>query len=276
MLIITDVETLYRIPDNELKKLTSKDRMVIFSSSGAQMPMSKFQALAAIKAGMEIIEAPAGTGSMSEADRLVYTGYLYGAYAAKAKAQEPVKIYSALFDKIAGAKDPGIIKSMGKIQICGATEKKGSRKTAAAKKSSASATAPVKANKEAKPVNAAAEKKEAKSVKAAAEKKEAKSVKAVEKKEAKPVNAADKKAPAASKKAEAKASPLIEKMCSLGLTDMKAKLSKNEEHIIKALKDATDAEIGYKFQLKMYFGEADSIKIWDKTAKAFEQLKKLI
>ena len=49
MLIITDVETLYRIPDNELKKLTSKDRMVIFSSSGAQMPMSKFQALAAIK-----------------------------------------------------------------------------------------------------------------------------------------------------------------------------------------------------------------------------------
>ena len=51
---------------------------------------------------------------------------------------------------------------------------------------------------------------------------------------------------------------------------------KNEEHIIKALKDATDAEIGYKFQLKMYFGEADSIKIWDKTAKAFEQLKKLI
>ena len=265
MLIITDVETLYRIPDNELKKLTSKDRMVIFSSSGAQMPMSKFQALAAIKAGMEIIEAPAGTGSMSEADRLVYTGYLYGAYAAKAKAQVPVKIYSALFDKIAGAKDPGIIKSMGKIQICGATEKKGSRKTAAAKKSSASATAPVKANKEAKPVNAAADKKEAKPVRAA------------DKKEAKPVNAAaDKKAPAASKKAEAKASPLIEKMCSLGLTDMKAKLSKNEEHIIKALKDATDAEIGYKFQLKMYFGEADSIKIWDKTAKAFEQLKKLI
>lgn len=253
MLIITDVETLYRIPDNELKKLTSKDRMVIFSSSGAQMPMSKFQALAAIKAGMEIIEAPAGTGSMSEADRLVYTGYLYGAYAAKAKAQEPVKIYSALFDKIAGAKDPGIIKSMGKIQICGATEKKGSRKTAAAKKSSESANTPVKANKEAKPVRAA------------------------EKKEAKPVNAAaDKKGSAASKKAEAKASPLIEKMCSLGLTDMKAKLSKNEEHIIKALKDATDAEIGYKFQLKMYFGEADSIKIWDKTAKAFEQLKKLI
>lgn len=229
MLIITDVETLYRIPDNELKKLTSKDRMVIFSSSGAQMPMSKFQALASIKAGMEIIEAPAGTGSMSEADRLVYTGYLYGAYASKAKAQEPVKIYSALFDKIAGAKDPGIIKSMGKIQICGAAEKKGSRKTVAAKKSSASANAPVKANKEAKPVKAAA-----------------------------------------------KTSPLIEKMCSLGLTDMKAKLSKNEEHIIKALKDATDAEIGYKFQLKMYFGEADSIKIWDKTAKAFEQLKKLI
>ena len=55
MLIITDVETLYRIPDNELKKLTVKDRIVIFSRNGAQMPMSKFQALASIKAKMEII-----------------------------------------------------------------------------------------------------------------------------------------------------------------------------------------------------------------------------
>ena len=65
-------------------------------------------------------------------------------------------------------------------------------------------------------------------------------------------------------------------MCRFGLKDMKAKLIKNEEHIIKALKDATDAEVGYKFQLKMYFGETDSVKIWDKTSKAFNQLKKLI
>ena len=86
MLIITDVETLYRIPDNELKKLTAKDRVIIFSRSGAQMPMSKFQALASIKAKMEIMEAPAEIDSMSEPDRLVYTGYLYGAYAATAKA----------------------------------------------------------------------------------------------------------------------------------------------------------------------------------------------
>ena len=84
-----------------------------------------------------------------------------------------------------------------------------------------------------------------------------------------------KKTIASAKKNEKKVSPLIEKMCALGLADMKTKLIKNEEHIIKALKDATDAEIGYKFQLKMYFGEADSVKIWDKTAKAFEQLKKL-
>ena len=45
---------------------------------------------------------------------------------------------------------------------------------------------------------------------------------------------------------------------------------------LRQIIDATDAEIGYKFQLKMYFGEADSVKIWDKTSKAFEQLKKLI
>lgn len=245
MLIITDVETLYRIPDNELKKLTAKDRVIIFSRTGAQMPMSKFQALAAIKAKMEIIEAPEETNTMSEADRLVYTGYLYGSYAATAKAQEPVKIYSSLFDRIAraGAKASGIIKSMGKIQICGVEEKKGSKKAAVSKKSDAPKQAPVK--KEAKP---------------AAEKKPA-----IEKKAAAPV-----------KKTEKKASPLIEKMCSMGLTDMKAKLIKNEEHLIRALKDATDAEIGYKFQLKMYFGEADSVKIWDKTSRAFEQLKKLI
>lgn len=254
MLIITDVETLYRIPDNELKKLAAKDRVIIFSRSGAQMPMSKFQALASIKSKMEIIESPAEIDAMSEADKLVYTGYLYGSYVATAKAQEPVKIYSALFDKIAkaGSKASGILKSMGKIQICGAEEKKSSKKAPAAKKSTAPATAAVK--KEAKP---AAEKKtaaEAKTAKAAAEKKPA----------------------AAVKKSEKKASPLIEKMCSMGLADMKTKLTKNEEHLIKALKDATDAEIGYKFQLKMYFGEADSVKIWDKTSKAFEQLKKLI
>lgn len=246
MLIITDVETLYRIPDNELKKLTVKDRVVIFSRNGAQMPMSKFQALASIKAKMEIIESPVEIDAMSEPDRLVYTGYLYGSYAATAKAQEPVKIYSALFDKIAvtGAKAPGILKSMGKIQICGVEEKKGGRKAPVAKKKAASAqiSAPAAVKKETKPV--------------------------------KPV--AGKKTVDTEKKTEKKASPLVEKMCSMGLKDMKTKLIKNEEHIIKALKDATDAEIGYKFQLKMYFGEADSVKIWDKTSKAFEQLKKLI
>ena len=242
MLIITDVETLYRIPDNELKKLTAKDRVVIFSRNGAQMPMSKFQALASIKAKMEIIELPAEIDAMSEADCQLYTGYLYGAYAATAKAQEPVKIYSAYFDRIAraGVKAPNLIKSLGKIQICGVEEKKSSKKGPVSKKSAAAApAAPVK--------------------------KETVTEKAVEK-----------KAAPSAKKPEKKASPLIEEMCRLGLKDMKAKLIKNEEHIIKALKDATDAEIGYKFQLKMYFGETDSVKIWDKTSKAFNQLKKLI
>ncbi|MBP5609311.1 MAG: hypothetical protein J6X66_13725 [Lachnospiraceae bacterium] len=246
MLIITDVETLYRIPDNELKKLTAKDRVIIFSRNGAQMPMSKFQALASVKAKMEIIESPVEIDAMSESDRLVYTGYLYGSYAATAKAQEPVKIYSALFDKIAkaGTKASGILRSMGRIQICGVEEKKGGRKAPSTKKSTVPSPvpAPAAAKKTTKPAKPAAEKKVSVTV----------------------------------RKTEKKVSPLIEKMCSMGLADMKAKLSKNEEHIIKALRDATDAEIGYKFQLKMYFGEADSVKIWDKTSKAFEQLKKLI
>ena len=263
MLIITDVETLYRIPDNELKKLTAKDRVIIFSRSGAQMPMSKFQALASIKAKMEIMEAPAEIDSMSEPDRLVYTGYLYGAYAATAKAQEPVKIYSSLFDKIAkaGTKTPGILKTMGKIQICGAEDKKGGKKAPAAKKSATTAST-------------TADKKETKSTAIDAKKNTASTEKKAASAE-KQTATAVKKTIASAKKNEKKASPLIEKMCALGLADMKTKLIKNEEHIIKALKDATDAEIGYKFQLKMYFGEADSVKIWDKTAKAFEQLKKL-
>ena len=263
MLIITDVETLYRIPDNELKKLTAKDRVIIFSRSGAQMPMSKFQALASIKAKMEIMEAPAEIDSMSEPDRLVYTGYLYGAYTATAKAQEPVKIYSSLFDKIAkaGTKTPGILKTMGKIQICGAEDKKGGKKAPAAKKSATTAST-------------TADKKETKSTAIDAKKNTASTEKKAASAE-KQTATAVKKTIASAKKNEKKASPLIEKMCALGLADMKTKLIKNEEHIIKALKDATDAEIGYKFQLKMYFGEADSVKIWDKTAKAFEQLKKL-
>ena len=263
MLIITDVETLYRIPDNELKKLTAKDRVIIFSRSGAQMPMSKFQALASIKAKMEIMEAPAEIDSMSEPDRLVYTGYLYGAYAATAKAQEPVKIYSSLFDKIAkaGTKTPAILKTMGKIQICGAEDKKGGKKAPAAKKSATTAST-------------TADKKETKSTAIDAKKNTASTEKKAASAE-KQTATAVKKTIASAKKNEKKVSPLIEKMCALGLADMKTKLIKNEEHIIKALKDATDAEIGYKFQLKMYFGEADSVKIWDKTAKAFEQLKKL-
>ncbi len=242
MLIITDVETLYRIPDNELKKLTAKDRVVIFSRNGAQMPMSKFQALASIKAKMEIIESPAEIDAMSEEDKRLYTGYLYGAHATTAKAQEPVKIYSAHFDRIAraGAKAPNIIKSMGKIHICGVEEKKNDKKATASKKSAAASPA------------------------------------VPAKEETKIVLSTEKKASTSAKKPEKKASPLVEEMCRLGLKDMKAKLSKNEEHLIKALKDATDAEIGYKFQLKMYFGEADSLKIWDKTSKAFNQLKKLI
>ena len=233
------------------------------------MPMSKFQALASIKAKMEIMEAPAEIDSMSEPDRLVYTGYLYGAYAATAKAQEPVKIYSSLFDKIAkaGVKTPGIMKTMGKIQICGSEDKKSGRKVSASKKSVSTVSTNATVKKEMKASAAPAEKKVSSEKKASLEKrKEAPEKKTV---------TMERKTSSASKKNEKKASPLIEKMCALGLTDMKTKLIKNEEHIIKALKDATDAEIGYKFQLKMYFGEADSVKIWDKTAKAFEQLKKL-
>ncbi len=255
MLIITDVETLYRIPDNELNKLTSKDRVVIFSRVGSQMPMSKFQALASIKAKMEIIESPTEIDSMDELDQRLYTGYQYGAHAATAKPQEPVKIYSSLLDKIAksGAKVPAIIKSMGKIQICGVEDKKGSRsagnkKAAAPKKNVKAASTPAPSTP-------------------------------VQKDEVKPAKASSsKKAATAPAKADkkSKSSPLIEKMCSLGLSDMKTKLSKNEEQLVKAIKNATDAEIGYKFQLKMVFGEDDSVKIWDKTSKAFEQLKKLI
>ena len=63
--------------------------------------MSKFQALASVKAKMEIIEYPAETDSMAEMDQMIYVGYLFGSYAASAKQQEPVKIYSSLFDKLA-------------------------------------------------------------------------------------------------------------------------------------------------------------------------------
>lgn len=270
MLIITDVETLYRIPDNELKKLTIKDRVIIFSGNGAQMPMSKFQALASIKAKMEIIELPAETDSMNEPDRYAYTGYLYGAYTATAKAQEPVKIYSSLFDRIAraGKKTPAILKTMGKIQICGAEEKKSSKKVPASKKSESPASTKVTLKKEIKSSAAATGKKTVSAERKASVEKKADGTD-------KPAEQPAKKAASSVKKSEKKVSPLIEKMCALGLADMKTKLIKNEEHIIKALKDATDAEIGYKFQLKMYFGEADSVKIWDKTARAFEQLKKL-
>ena len=228
---------------------------------------------------MEIMEAPTEIDSMSEPDRLVYTGYLYGAYAATAKAQEPVKIYSSLFDKIAkaGTKTPGILKTMGKIQICGAEDKKGGKKAPAAKKNAAPDSTVIAVKKAAKGSVLSAEKKATPTEKKATptEKKAALAEKKTASTE-KQAAASVKKTTASAKKNEKIVSPLIEKMCALGLADMKTKLIKNEEHIVKALKDATDAEIGYKFQLKMYFGEADSVKIWDKTAKAFEQLKKLV
>lgn len=253
MLVLTDVESLYRISDNELNKLGNKDRIIIFSRNGSQMPMSKFQALAAVKAKMEIIEYPAGTESMAEADQMIYVGYLFGLYAASAKQQEPVKIYSSLFDKLskANVKAPGILKSMGKVQICGSDEKKTTKKTANNKTAIAAKTSIKKTEK---PVA------------------ESEKTGAVKEKAAKAAEAPKKKAT----KSASKTSPLIEKMCSLGLTDMKNKLIRNEEHLISAIRNADDAEIGYRFQLKMYFGEEDSAKIWDKTAKAFKQLKTLV
>lgn len=257
MLVLTDVESLYRISDNELNKLGNKDRIIIFSRNGSQMPMSKFQALAAVKAKMEIIEYPAGTESMAEADQMIYVGYLFGLYAASVKQQEPVKIYSSLFDKLskANVKAPGILKSMGKVQICGSDEKKTTKKTAnktANNKIAVAAKTFVK--KTEKPVA------------------EPEKTGAVKEKAAKAAEAPKKKAT----KSASKTSALIEKMCSLGLTDMKNKLIRNEEHLISAIRNADDAEIGYRFQLKMYFGEEDSAKIWDKTAKAFKQLKTLV
>ncbi len=252
MLIITDVETLYRIPDNELNKLTSKDRVVIFSRAGSQMPMSKFQALASIKGKMEIKELPSEIDSMEEADQLVYSGYLFGTYAATVKPQEPVKIYSALFDKLAkaSAKAPNLIKSMGKIQLCGSEEKKSSKGTGTKKPRTKKADAPVKEDEEYMnlPVTA--------------------------KSTAKPVK--NKRDVLKNLEKGTKESPLIEKMCSMGLSDMKTKLVKNEEQLTKAIKDATDAAIGYKFQLTMVFGDDDAEKIWGKTNRAFEQLKKLV
>ena len=94
------------------------------------------------------------------------------------------KIYSSLFDRIAraGAKAPGILKSMGKIQICGAEEKKGSKKAPVSKKSDATKQVPAK--KEAKPAKPAVEKKTAVEKKPAAEKKAAAPVKRPRRKQA--------------------------------------------------------------------------------------------
>ena len=144
---------------------------------------------------------------------------------------------------------------MGKVQICGTDEKKGVKKTA---------NKPVR-NKTAVVAKSSAKKTE-KSVE------EAVKTVTVKEKTVKVPETPKKK----TTKAAAKNSPLIEKMCTLGLTDMKSKLIRNEEHLISAIRNADDAEIGYRFQLKMYFGEEDSAKIWDKTAKAFKQLKTLI
>ncbi len=249
MITITDVEALYRIPDNELNKLTAKDRLIIFSRAGSQMPMSKFQALAAIKAKMEIVEYPAEIESMEMSDQAAYAGYLHGMYAATAKQQEPVRIYSSLFDRIAksSAKNPAILKNLGKVQF-GMDDRKPVRKTTAKQQ-----------EKSANPVQTETAKKSA-----AADKKT----------ETKP-EASDQPRPTEKKTGRKKPAPLVDKMCSMGLEDMRAKLSRNEEQLIKALNQATDDDLGYRFLLKMTFGEEDSTKIWEKTRKAFATLKEM-
>ncbi|MCR5268725.1 MAG: hypothetical protein K6E16_09430 [Lachnospiraceae bacterium] len=251
MLIITDVETLYRIPDNDLGKLTVKDRLVIFSRAGSQMPMSKFQALAAIKAKMEIVEYPEIVDTMGEADQMLYIGFLYGQYAASAKTgkqPETVRIYSSLYDKILknSVKAPELLKTMGKIQIVGAEEKPKKAKPAVKKDKPASVS-------EKKPAEAAskADKSKPETVKKETVKTPAKTEKKI-------------------------STPVANKIASMGLSAMKEKLIKNEEQLVKILKNATDAEIGYRFQLKMYFGETDAEKIWEKTVKSFDQLRKMV
>ena len=250
MLILTDVETLYRIPDNDLNKLTAKDKVVIFSKSGSQMPMSKFQALAAIKAKMEIVEYPEEIEKIDDLEtQSIYIGYLFGMYAAGAKAggtgkqAETVKIYSSLFDVIAkgGDKNAPIRKSMGNVIFAGTEENKSVKKKTTVKKADSS--------------------------------------KVVETPVAEPVKQ-NKKTAAANKKtdntpAKGKSSKLISTVCAMGLQDMKDLLISREDMLKKAISDAKDGEIGYKFQLKMYFGE-DSEKIWERTNKNFDKLKTMI
>ncbi len=268
---ITDAESLPQMP---LGKLTAKDQILVLSGTQASIPVALFGLLKDLK--VEFVTVP---GMDGEEDPFAL-GYLFGYYAAQARPGEQVKLYNRGTELIPA-----------NIQAPGQKKKQPAKKPEVSATQSPAAGKQETVTKKTEPVKPESDAEEAKKVP-----KKANSQKSPQKAQEEPFGeltrflsndepktpqkATEKAAENQGKKNPKKNSLSEQLALVVGKADDLSfilKTVKGREFMLEeCITQSTDAEIGYKMKLEMFFGPQSGSKIWRLTKEGYDKLKKAL
>ncbi len=292
---ITDAESLPQMP---LGKLTAKDRILVLSGSQASIPVTLFGLLKDLK--VEFVTVP---GMEGEEDPFTL-GYLFGYYAAQATPGEQIKLYNRGAELIPTAIRPAgqkkkqpAPKQEGKAAQPEATPKKPETKPVPEQTKAAPAQEPEKAKTAENSSKKASQKANpGKGVQKPQEEPFGELTRFLSNEEPKTPQKASEKGtekaaeksakknpekPAEGKKKSGKKPSLSEQLALVvGKADDLAfilKTVKGREFMLEeCITQSTDAEIGYKMKLEMFFGPSAGGRIWELTKAGYEKMKKAL
>ena len=241
MVIVIEGSILETLDESIFKTFMPKDTVILLSFKGQTLPVSVVKKLSEIRAKIEIREIP---HTDNKEDNKLILAYSIGRIIEK---EHTIKLYSETFESVMNnddvSKDLGLpaVKTKKKAVSKPAIKVKGKR----GRKPKAVTDKPQKTvkNKEEKP------------------KKAVKTVKT-------------KKAPSKADKGAEKAKKAdIMDIFKSAPDNIKELAEKNKANIIKAVKEATDPNIGLKTKLELYIREEGWEEIWKIVSPEFDKLR---
>ena len=255
MVIVVEGSMLEQMDENILKSFTPKDTVILLSGKETNFSVSTVKKLSEIKSKLDIREIP---GKEDKEENKLITAYYIGKIMATEKID---KIYSDSLMPI--LQDEDIAGELGLISIK-------AKKKAPVKAEKAVPKAKGKRGR--KPKTAVSE--APKAVKSKADKpvKAVKTAKA-DKPKAVKTKASKKAEKAVKSEDKPKKTDIMELIESKASDNIKELAKNNKDSIIKAVKEATDANIGLKTKLELYIREEGWEDIWKILSPEFDKLR---
>lgn len=264
MIYLVETEMLSTLDESQLKELTAKDRLILVSFEGDQLPVSVFQILSGLRAKFEIKELPR-TGDKQRDE--VILAYTFGRFAEQLKKDGKICIFSRSFEFLVEQKN--VAANLGillgdEIKKRPYTKRKTENKKPETKEEKAPEKTPEKTPEKAP--------KETEKVSLSESDKKSKEEPKAPQKASKSVKEASKEqAPAKRKRLP---DSLAKFLIKAGGNEVKDLVERKEDEIKTALSEATDPKIGLKTKLQlMLLGESGWEKIWEILAENFYEAR---